>query len=472
MLKNLLSRWRQLRVQSQLILLLVLAATLEQLVNVGIQLKIRAHQLDRERVENSFERIAAVADFVMGLPQEQRQTYLSSLNLGRERYLLESTPFVETRFSQQTQVEAFAPFVAQLSIQADNIRVFVGEVAEALECERSETLPEVLLPPQGHYSTQSHPCYSELIASIHIPSLGWLNVSHNLRRPPPIYFWQYWATNLFTLALSIGVIVFALRSFLQPLRRLQVAVQRSGHNIAPTLVEEQGAADIRNLIKEYNQMQQRISRFVENRTQLLAAISHDLRTPITSMRLRMDFLPESEDKAKLLETLEQLSATADASLNFVRETKSDEAFVQLDLLALVEACCEDFMEVGQPVEWQPQQETATKAICQGQPNALRRALNNMLQNAVNYGVKAEVSLIETPQAYRVQILDQGPGIPAEQQERVFEPFVRLENSRNQETGGAGLGLAITRSIADDHTGRVEFSHCEAGFMVSLVIPKG
>lgn len=470
MLRNLLYHWRKLRVQTQLLVLLVFATVVAQAVDLAIQLKVREHMLNQNKLAQSFERIAAATDFMSRLSQEKRQNYLSSLNLGRERYILEATPFVQEQDSQPAQVEALTAVLQKTTIQPDKIRLFVGNVSTLPMCKGS-ALPELLTPPIGHYSTSSHPCYSELIASVHLPTMGWLNLSHNIRRPAPFYFSLYWLTNLLTLVLSIVVIIYALRSLLNPIRKLQQAVKRSGNSINPTLVDEQGAADIRELICEYNQMQLRNSRFVSNRTQLLAAISHDLRTPITSMRLRLDFLPESEEKVKLLESLSQLKATADASLNFVRETKSEEAFGPLDLLALAEVCCEDLAETGLPVEWVESPSTPEQAIVQGQTHALRRVLENLIQNAVNYGLQAQVSVTETATSYQVEVLDKGPGIPLDQQERVFEPFVRIEESRNQETGGIGLGLAIARSIADDHGGQILFHQLEGGFKVSLALNK-
>ncbi|MBW8189841.1 HAMP domain-containing protein [Neiella marina] len=471
MLTLLVQPWRKMRVQTQLILLLVFAAVVAQVINVSTQLRIRDNMLNQQRIDVSFERITTAADFMSRLPADQRQTYLSSLNLGRERYVLASEPFVERQYTQPEQAQELRVALDGLPHRPDEIRLFVGAVANLAMCKGQGGLPDILVPPLGHYTQSSHPCYSEVIASIELPHIGWLNLSLNLYGASPTSQWYYWFTDLLTLLVSIGVIIYASRSLLRPIRRLQRAVQRSGHNLTPTLVEEQGAADIRELIKEYNQMQLRISRFVTNRTQLLAAISHDLRTPITSMRLRLDFLPDSDDKTKLIENLDTLKATADDSLNFVRETNSDEDFVALDLHALVDACCDDLAETGLPVEHIELADPPSKAVIKGQQHALKRALDNLIQNAINYGQQAQVSITETRSSYRINVLDNGAGIPPDQYERVLEPFVRLESSRNSNTGGSGLGLAIVRSITDDHAGQLHFSHSEEGFMVTIELPK-
>lgn len=468
MLMPFVNLWRKLRVQTQLILLLVLAALFAQFINVTTQLKMRDNMLNQQRIDIGFERITTATGFMSDLPAEQRQTYLSSLNLGRERYMLSTEPFVPVEDSQPEQVEELRAALQHLPIQPEQIRLFIGPVVTLDMCRGSDPEPPIFVPPVGHYTQSSHPCYSEIIASIELPDIGWLNLSINLYGAAITSHWYYWFTDLITLLISIVAIIYASRSLLRPIRKLQRAVKKSGHNLAPTLVEEQGAADIRELIAEYNQMQQRISRFVSNRTQLLAAISHDLRTPITSMRLRLDFLPDSEDKAKLIENLDALKATADNSLNFVRETNSEEAFSSIDLVSLVEACCDDLEETGLPVEMKPAVEAG---IVKGQQNALRRAIDNLIQNAVYYGQQAQVSILQAGQNLRVVVADKGPGIPEGEQERVFEPFVRLETSRNSQTGGAGLGLAIVRSIADDHAGKVRFANNDYGFAVILELPK-
>lgn len=468
MLTGLIQLWRKLRVQTQLIVLLVFAAVIAQVINVTTQLQMRQNMLNQQRIDIGFERITTATGFMSRLPAAQRQTYLSSLNLGRERYMLSAEPFVPLDDSQPLQVEELREAMQDLPVQPDQIRLFIGPVVSLDMCRGSDPEPPIFVPPVGHYTQSSHPCYSEIIASIELPDIGWLNLSINLYGAAVTSHWYYWFTDLITLLVSILVIIYASRSLLRPIRKLQRAVQKSGHNLAPTLVEEQGAADIRELINEYNQMQLRISRFVSNRTQLLAAISHDLRTPITSMRLRLEFLPDSDDKAKLIENLDTLKATADNSLNFVRETNSEEAFTTIDLHALVEACCDDLAETGLPVEMKAGAETA---IVKGQQNALKRAIDNLIQNAVYYGQQAQVSLYQTGHQLRVVVADKGPGIPDDQQERVFEPFVRLETSRNSKTGGAGLGLAIVRSIADNHAGKVRFAKSEAGFAVVLELPK-
>lgn len=472
MLTSPIQAWRKLRVQSQLILMLVIATILAQAINVHIQLKIRDNMLDQQLIDLGLERISIATDFMARLPAERRQIYLSSLNLGRERYVLSDHPFVDQKYSQPEQALALRNELLDLPTTLGEVRLFMGKVAALDMCRgKPQPIPNMLVPPIGQYTQSSHPCYSEVIASLELPDVGWLNLSLNLYGAAPVYQWHFWLTNFMTLVVSIAFIIYASRSLLRPVRKLQKAVQKSGHSLAPTLVEEQGAADIRELINEYNQMQLRISRFVNNRTQLLAAISHDLRTPITSMLLRLDFLPDCEDKTKLIENLEALKATADESLNFVRETNSDEEFEVLDLLALVEVCCEDLADTGKPVELMDTQPEISQAAIRGQHYALKRVLDNLIQNAVNYGQQAKVTLKERGQSYLVEILDQGPGIPADEQERVFEPFVRLESSRNSETGGSGLGLAIVRSITDAHGGKVLFNQSLKGFVVTLELPR-
>ena len=215
-------------------------------------------------------------------------------------------------------------------------------------------------------------------------------------------------------------------------------------------------------------MQDQVGRAQEDRARLLAALAHDLRTPITSMRLRVEMLPDGEDRDRLLDSLREMQHLAEATLDFIRGSTTEQ-HRRYDLATLLDSLCGDLQEMGLEVHF----EESPRCVLQGQPEAVKRALRNLIENAVNYGEQAEVMLETRESEAVVTIVDQGPGIPEAERERVFEPFYRLEQSRNRETGGAGLGLAIARTLIRGMGGDIRLGAGPGGqgLQVSVTLPK-
>ena len=200
---------------------------------------------------------------------------------------------------------------------------------------------------------------------------------------------------------------------------------------------------------------------------MLAAISHDLRTPITRLRLRAEFVDDDEQRAKMLNDLEQMEAMIAATLAFAREDSTNEPRKTLDLAALMQSVCDDATDMGCDVVY----DGAARASYNGRPMALKRAFTNLVDNAVKYGGGARVVLEETREGIVVTVEDNGPGVPDSEIERIFEPFYRAETSRNRETGGTGLGLAVVRSIIRGHGGEVTLvNRTEGGLRATVTLP--
>jgi signal transduction histidine kinase len=234
----------------------------------------------------------------------------------------------------------------------------------------------------------------------------------------------------------------------------------------PALAES-GPLDIRQTTRAFNRMGGRLQRFVQDRTRMLAAISHDLRTPITTLRLRAEFVDDEETRAKILETLEEMQRMTEATLAFAREEANAEDTRTVDLAALVDSVCADLADLGQDVAFSGPERLPYAC----RPLSLKRALRNLIENAVAYGERARVALAAGDDGLRVMIDDDGPGIPEADFERVFQPFVRLEESRSLETGGIGLGMAIARSIVRAHGGEIELENRRGGgFRVTIRLP--
>ena len=262
--------------------------------------------------------------------------------------------------------------------------------------------------------------------------------------PPASY---YVSMAITALALCVVTALIANRVG-RPLRRLTEAAEKLGRGEATEPLPEEGADDIRRTATAFNRMQSRITRYVEDRTGIMAAISHDLRTPITSLRLQAEFVSDGETRDKLVATLDEMKAITEASLAFAREEASAGDTRTVDLNSLLESQCEDLQLLGWKVEFRG--DDALPWRCR--PDALRRAVRNVVENAVRYGGVARVSTRAGAGVLEILVDDDGPGIPQQDLERVFTPFVRLEGSRNRSTGGTGLGLPIARSILRNHGG--------------------
>lgn len=295
----------------------------------------------------------------------------------------------------------------------------------------------------------------------------WLNAVYakpgNVSGPPPLY---YMSLGFTALLLSL-VSVMVARRVGRPLRRLAESADRLGHGEEVPLLPEEGADDIRRTSIAFNQMQSRLRRFIEDRTRMIAAISHDLRTPITSMRLRAEFVEDEETREKMISTLDEMKAMTEATLAFAREDAMGEETRSIDMNALLESLCADLSELG----WQVEFSEGGRVPCRCRPDSLRRAFRNVIENAVRYGNRARVSMTASNDELRIIVEDDGPGIAAADRDRVFDPFVRLEHSRNRSTGGAGLGLSIARSIIRRHGGDIELMEGSPGLRVCLHLPR-
>lgn len=295
----------------------------------------------------------------------------------------------------------------------------------------------------------------------------WLNATM-AGGPPPAWALPNLVTLTFTAVLvGIGV-VLAVRRLTRPLTRLAAAAEALGRGEAPEPLDETGPADIRRTVQAFNRMQARLRRFVDDRTRMLAAISHDLRTPITSLRLRAEFVDDEETKERMLTTLDEMQKMVEGTLAFAREEAASEATRIVDLAALIDSTVQDLADLGADAEFT----SPGKYPYACRPLALRRALRNLIENAVRYGHRARLTMVTSADEVRIVIDDDGPGIPPAMFGRVFDPFVRLEDSRSPETGGIGLGLAIARSIVRSHGGDIRLrNRDEAGLQVTVTLPR-
>jgi signal transduction histidine kinase len=281
--------------------------------------------------------------------------------------------------------------------------------------------------------------------------------------PVERFVWRLGAFCLFMGAIS----VWASRRLARSISDVTAAAERLGVDTGAPPLPERGPHELRVAIRAFNRMQGRLRRFIDDRTQMLAAISHDLRTPLTRLRMRVEFVEGGEEREKMLGDLDAMSGMIASTLAFARDDTQRERRVLVDLSVLIGDLCEDAADAGADVAFSG----PAKVDLPCRPVAIRRAVVNLLDNAVKYGRDARVQLDCGADCVTVIVEDNGPGIPEDEHEKVFAPFYRLDPSRSRDTGGVGLGLAVARTIAREHGGDVVLSNRpQGGLRACLSLP--
>ncbi|MFN2258675.1 MAG: sensor histidine kinase, partial [Parasphingopyxis sp.] len=229
-------------------------------------------------------------------------------------------------------------------------------------------------------------------------------------------------------------------------------------------LEPSGPSDVARLTVAYNTMRDRIAAMLAEKDHMLGAIGHDLRTPLAALRIRAENVENATERTRMIETIEDMNETLEDILSLARLGRAGARAEALDLTALVDSAIEDFRDVGEDVELAD----GERIVVQGRANLLKRAIRNLIGNAVRYGERARVAVRREAGQALIEIADEGPGIDAADLERVFEPFARLEGSRNRERGGTGLGLALARAIVRDHGGALTLENGEEGGLLAVV----
>jgi signal transduction histidine kinase len=319
---------------------------------------------------------------------------------------------------------------------------------------RESGLPDISVP-------------AAFVIGVRGPDGTWLTVAPR----EPWHSFRF-ATILLWLALVGAVVgllsVRAARRLIVPLDGLAKAATRLGIDRDAPEVRESGPVELRAIARAFNEMRERLTRFVGDRTQMLAAISHDLRTPLTRLRLRAEYIADPEQRRKVLEDIAQMETMIGETLAFAGDDAAREKRAPTDIAAMLASICDDLADAGHAASYSgPDHVVAT---CQ--PTALRRAFTNLIDNAAKHGGGARVTLVERGAAIEVVVADDGPGIPAGEIEKVFAPFYRLDRSRSRDTGGIGLGLAVTRTILRAHGGDVQLANGDgSGLRATVTLPK-
>jgi len=267
------------------------------------------------------------------------------------------------------------------------------------------------------------------------------------------------------LSSTILVALIATRHLATPLERFAEGARRFGVDFKAPPIPVVGPQEIREAILAFNAMQAQIQHFLHDRTQMLAAISHDLRAPLTRMRLRGEFIEDSEQQSRLFRDVDEMQTMVNSALDFFRDDARLEQATAFDLAELIHTLVDDFKDAGVDVAF----ESLHRLVYVGRPTGIKRMLTNLVDNAIKYGTEAGIKLRTQAGNVEISVTDHGPGIAAQFQEKVFAPFFRIEGSRNKNTGGVGLGLPAARAIVLEHGGSLHLHNRPGGGLEARVL---
>lgn len=431
------------------------------------------------------QRIANLIQLIDEAPEDWRPKLVSALSGRMFRIGLSSTQPVLPPLEEQTPIsETVRAYIAGQLPDTFQGRLHVAVAAQdARFQDRFRPPPEdwhpmmrrgVPPPPPDDWNDRPMPPPHHLMrgwralnAAILLSDGQWLSFSTALPEGGPEMSAQFLLSMGIMGVIVLMVSIWAVRRLTRPLAVLADAAERLGRDVdAPPLMVS-GSVEMRRAAQAFNHMQEQLKRLIENRTLMLSAISHDLRTPLTLLRLRAEGVEPPEERDRMLATIAEMNAMLEAGLSLARDESENETRRTVDLAALLASLVDDMADAGLPVALGP----VSAATCSCRPQSLRRALSNLIGNAIAYGGNATAGLIIEGRTAVFIIEDDGPGIPEAELSRVTQPFYRLEGSRNRDTGGMGLGLAITQAIVQSHGGELRLENRpEGGLRASILLP--
>lgn len=417
------------RLGTQLILVAVVALIMSQAMITPLVHSIRFRSFTAVILDETLSRVAAITQVLERTPADLHETVLESSSSG---------PF-RLRF-QTPEDQPLKPGDPDLA--ADLIARSEGAIVAARVTAHNQV-------PSGRSSIHIVTDLAQgrqLVATFELPDI--------FGKAARISLQVALAVSLVT-ALLMWLI---LRRLTRPVEQLTKAADALGRGESVEPVPETAPQDVRDAIVAFNRMQVRIREHISERTRMLASVSHDLRTPITALRLQTEFVDDSEQRERMQRTLDEMQAVTESALAYLSNTRTSEAPKMADIAALLDSVCEDLRLLGRDVEF----EYVRGFNAQCRPHQLARALRNLIDNASLYGLRARVTLDRRTDSLTLAIDDDGPGIPDDQIEAMQQPFTRMESSRNAHTGGHGLGLALARDIIETHGGTLTLANRDGG----------
>ena len=427
---------------ARMALILVLGLFTAQLLSVWLQWGERASVVSEARGQNFVDRVVEAVRVLEADESAQRKAALGALQYGALRVTLISEDQVSPNAGRR-------PMQAMLNAR-------LGADHET----------RVLADAAG-FGMQQHGNARRGV-DVRLRDGQWVRLSFSGEAEAPALSNELIVRLAVTLVIVVLVVMFAVRQATRPLQQLAHAADRFGRDLDAAPLAVEGPTETRRAAAAFNRMQARIKRLIGERSRALAAVSHDLRTPLTRLRLRAELVEDEKLRDQLAADLDAMAAMIDVTLDYLRGMQDNEAVRAIDINALLQSMSEDALVLGRTVRVEGQ----ALSPYNGRLSALRRALQNLIDNAIKYGRAVRVRIVDAAGELRILVEDQGPGIRPEELERVAEPYYRTDASRNSATGGTGLGLSIVRDVAFLHGGELLLDNRpEGGLCASLRLPR-
>jgi signal transduction histidine kinase len=441
-------RWRVLfwprRLAAQIAACVILALFVAQSLTASLAIVLAPRHAPPPSPLDVVDRVALIIRLLDALPASDRSRVAAALPQGDIRVRLGDT----TGFASAAETSEASPFRRDLATRLGN-----------------------RTPVQVAATEAPGPTHGILVrARLDDGTAVRLDIA--MPRPPNIIAFGIGGFLFYVPFLSVALIfltLWATRRVTAPLRAFSEAAERLGNERAAPPLPEQGPVELQRAARSFNKMQEQVQRFIEDRTRTLAAISHDLRTPITRLRLRVEAVVDAkEEQRKMLRDLDQMDAMVSSALSFLRDGARDEPIVAVDLASLLQSACDEFGDTGYEVRYVG----AANLPARCRPGLVTRAVTNLLENAVKYAATTTVDLARDGSGNAViTIDDDGAGIPDAEKDKVFDPFYRLDRARGAAPGGFGLGLSIAQTIVELHGGQIDLANCvPSGLRVVVRLP--
>ena len=453
--------------RAQLLIPLIAALILAQGISLALFVDERRQAVRMALGGEIAGRIANLVRLLEATTNDVEPAILQSASSPFARFSLDDAASITGR-DERFERRMVAIIRSDLTEADRPVRAFIDHSPGRTERQR----PFPNMPDRIRYMHRRHHSgrgnHMALSVSVALDDGRWLNAQYSFHRPP---LQTAWPSMIATMLAGIGifvVVVWAVQRISRPMRVLASNADRLGRGDNPEPLATEGPSEIRRVIKAFNVMQERVNRHVGERTQMLAALGHDLRSPLTAMRLRVELIDDPETRERLSASIDEMQTMVEMTLSYAKGVGTDEPTESTDLRRMAEDIAEEIQLNGSMVEI-AEGEAVLMSV---RPVAIKRALRNLIENAVNYGNTARVSFEASETETRVFVDDDGPGLAEAELSRVFEPFYRLEASRSRETGGVGLGLAVSRAVARAHGGDVTLMNRDGnGLRAKLSLPR-
>lgn len=455
--------------KGRLLLLLIGGLVTAQIASSLIAYYDRRASIERVIARRNAVRVADLVRMLDGLGSQDRERAVAALRYPVIRLGPLALPRADGMPEDATGTEAFrgpipeamtAAFRERLS-PSRSVEIRMGETELRYSSELGATrIAGVARPAQFGWGVSVRSTLAD-----GTPVVVYVEVPQTLLFSFPSLLWQFFVLS----AVTIVLVALAVNWVTRPLSELARAAERLGNDLDAPPLPEHGASELRRAARAFNSMQERLARYLKSRVTALSAISHDLKTPITRMRLRAELIEDGKLRESLLRDMSELETMVRSALEFIRGLDSVEPPQPTDINALIESVCDDYRESGHEVITEGEARMPYPA----QPQALKHCLLNIVDNACKYGNKARIQIQDNERELVIKVRDYGSGVPEAELEKVFEPFYRCESSRSRNTGGTGLGLAIARNVAQLHHGRITVqNHPQGGLEATLALPRG